>query len=101
MWQPAQIGYPLHYDMTTASCARQLVAAQSAPFTFQTDFSAWSPDGRYLAANAGFQALVGPDGAPAPDMKSLSDLGLTQTVSAPVRDKALQRCSSSGADAGR
>jgi WD40 repeat protein len=91
MWQPAQVGYPLHYDMTTASCARQLVAAQSAPYTFQTDFSAWSPDGRYLAANAGFQALIGPDGAPAPDTKSLSDLGLTQTVSAPVRDKALQQ----------
>ncbi|HEY7021629.1 MAG TPA: hypothetical protein VH349_10975 [Ktedonobacterales bacterium] len=91
MWQPAQIEYALHYDVTSASCARELVAAQSAPYTFQTDFSAWSPDGRYLAANAGFQALIRPDGAPAPDTKSLSDLGLTQTVSAPVRDKALQQ----------
>ena len=90
MWQPAQIGYPLHYDTTGPGCNQQLVPAQSAPYTFQTDFSAWAPDGRYLAANAGFAALMQPDGAPAPDAKSLSDLGLTQTVSAPVRDKALQ-----------
>jgi hypothetical protein len=91
MWQPAQIAYLLHYDTTGPNCNQQLVAAQSAPFTFQTDFSAWSPDGRYLAANAGFEALVQPDGAPAPDAKSLSDLGLAQTASAPVRDKALQQ----------
>jgi hypothetical protein len=91
MWQPALIEYALHYDTTDAGCNQQLVPAQSAPYTFQTDFSAWSPDGRFLAANAGFQALIRPDGAPAPDTKSLSDLGLTQTVSAPVRDKALQQ----------
>jgi hypothetical protein len=91
MWQPALIEYTLHYDTTGPGCNQQLVAAQSAPYTFQTDFSAWSPDGRYLAANTGFQALIRPDGAPAPDAKSLSDLGLTQTVSAPVRDKALQQ----------
>ena len=91
MWQPAQIEYLLHYDTAGPNCNRRLVAAQSAPYTFQTDFSAWSPDGRYLAANAGFQALIQPDGAPAPDAQSLSDLGLTQTVSAPVRDQALQR----------
>ena len=91
MWQPALIEYALHYDTTDLGCNQQLVAAQSAPYTFQTDFSAWSPDGRYLAANAGFEALIRPDGAPAPDAKSLSDLGLTQTVSAPVRDKALQQ----------
>ncbi|HEY7093483.1 MAG TPA: hypothetical protein VH393_09905 [Ktedonobacterales bacterium] len=91
MWQPALIEYALHYDTTSSSCVRQLVAAQSAPYTFQTDFSAWSPDGHYLAANAGFQALMRPDGAQAPDAKSLSDLGLAQTVSAPVRDKALQQ----------
>ncbi|HEY7021954.1 MAG TPA: hypothetical protein VH349_12620 [Ktedonobacterales bacterium] len=91
MWQPAQIEYALHYDTTGLGCNQRLVAAQSAPYTFQTDFSAWSPDGRYLAANAGFEALIRPDGTPAPDAKSLSDLGLTQTVSAPVRDKALQQ----------
>jgi hypothetical protein len=91
MWQPALIEYALHYDTTDLGCNQQLVAAQSAPYTFQTDFSAWSPDGRYLAANAGFEALIRPDGAPAPDTKSLSDLGLTQAVSAPVRDKALQQ----------
>ena len=97
MWQPALIEYALHYDTTDLGCNQQLVAAQSAPYTFQTDFSAWSPDGRYLAANAGFEALIRPDGAPAPDAKSLSDLGLTQTVSAPVRDKALQDAADSGA----
>jgi len=91
MWQPAQIEYLLHYDTTGPNCNQQLIAAQSAPYTFQTDFSAWSPDGRYLAANAGFEALIQPDGAPAPDAKSLNDLGLTQTISAPVRDKALQQ----------
>jgi hypothetical protein len=91
MWQPAEIEYPLHYDVTAPNCAQQFTAAQAAPFTFQTDFSVWSPDGRYLAANAGFAALLQLDGAPAPDPKTLSDLGLTQTVSAPVRDKALQQ----------
>jgi hypothetical protein len=35
--------------------------------------------------------LLQPEGAPAPDAKTLSDLGLTQTVSAPVRDKAFQQ----------
>jgi hypothetical protein len=91
MWQSAVIGYPLHYDVTTPNCAQQLVTAQATPYTFQTDFSAWSPDGRYLAANVGFEALLPLDGAPAPTAKSLSDLGLAQTVSAPVRDKALQQ----------
>jgi hypothetical protein len=91
MWQSAVLGYPLHYNLTEPSCAQQLVTAQAAPYTLQTDFSAWSPDGRYLAANAGFTALLAVDGAPAPDAKALSDLGLTQTVSAPVRDKALQQ----------
>jgi hypothetical protein len=91
MWQSAVIGYPLHYILTASNCVQQLITAQSAPYTFQTDFSAWSPDGRYLAANAGFEALLPLDGAPAPAAKSLSDLGLAQTVSAPVRDKALQQ----------
>jgi hypothetical protein len=91
MWQSAEIEYPLHYDVTGPNCAQQLVAAQTPPYTFQTDFSAWSPDGRYLAANAGFQALLQPNGAPAPDPKTLSDLGLTKTVSAPMRDKGLQQ----------
>jgi WD40 repeat protein len=91
MWQSAVIGYPLHYNLTMPNCAQQLVTAQAAPYTFQTDFSAWSPDGRYLAASAGFEALMPVDGAPAPDAKTLSDLGLAQTVSAPVRDKALQQ----------
>jgi hypothetical protein len=91
MWQPAQINYPVHYVTGGPNCAQQLVAAQAAPYTFQTDFSAWSPDGRYLAANAGFTALLKPDGAPAPDTRTLSDLGLTQAVTAPIRDKALQQ----------
>jgi hypothetical protein len=91
MWQAAEIGYPLHYDVTTSTCGQQLIMAQAAPFTFQTDFSAWSPDGRYLAANAGFAALLHVEGVSAPDAKTLSDLGLTGTVSAPTRDKALQQ----------
>jgi hypothetical protein len=92
MWQPAEITYALHYVAPTAEdCGFQLVAAQTPPYIFQSDYSAWSPDGRYLAANAGFQALLQLDGAPAPDAKTLGDLALTQTVAAPIRDKALQQ----------
>ena len=91
MWQPAQIEYPLHYDMTDLGCNQNSSRRSRRRIHSRLISARGRPMGAIFAANAGFEALIRPDGAPAPDAKSLSDLGLTQTVSAPVRDKALQQ----------
>jgi len=89
IWQSGEVERHVNYTVTTATCAQAPIMTQTPPYTFQSDFSAWSPDGRFFAPDAGFEGLLQPDGAPTPDAKSLSDLNLTQAVSLPIRDAAL------------
>jgi hypothetical protein len=91
IWQSGVIQRYGTYSAPIGNCQERLTTTPASPYTFRADFSAWSPDDRYFAPDAGFEGLVQPPGAPRPDPQALSDLQLTREVNLPVRDAALER----------
>jgi len=58
-------------------------------YTWNTDFAAWSPDGRYLIDEIGLTGLLQPPGQLFPSHKALVALGLNQAPLLPIHDGAL------------
>ncbi len=61
----------------------------STMYTWNTDFAAWSPDGRYLIDGIGLTGLLQPPGQLFPSHKALVALGLNQAPLLPIHDGAL------------
>lgn len=69
----------------------QQVTENPGAFVFGTDFTAWSPDGRYVLDPVYLQGLVQPEGRLAPSARALDDMGLRTVVRLPMRDPAMGR----------
>jgi hypothetical protein len=95
IWQSGEIERHGYYTVTLANCEQRLTTTAAPPYTFRSNFSVWSPDGRYFAPDGGFEGLAQPASAPPPDPQALSDQRLTQAVAVPIRDAALERALSS------
>ncbi|HLJ82418.1 MAG TPA: hypothetical protein VKT52_13085 [Ktedonobacterales bacterium] len=85
IWQPAIAAFAVHTP--SPDPAQHDVAAQA--YIFQTDFVAWSPDGRYLMNAVQVAGRFAPSGQSTPSPQQLAALGLAQTPALPVRDVAL------------
>lgn len=85
IWQPGQI----RYDFPPGATGQPDESVPGVP-TFQNDFIAWSPDGRYLIDAAQLSVLLTPKGMPAPSVQTLEKLQLDNAVGLPVRDPAMQ-----------
>lgn len=59
-------------------------------FTWNSDFSAWSPDARYLISSVNLQGLLQLPEHPLPDQQTLAKFHLDSIPYFPVRDGALQ-----------
>lgn len=62
---------------------------QPGAFTWNSGFTAWSPDGRYLTTQINVQGRLKPAGQPEPAQDALVDLGLDQAPVLPVPDLAI------------
>ncbi|HLX39546.1 MAG TPA: hypothetical protein VKR42_03400 [Ktedonobacteraceae bacterium] len=62
----------------------------SGVFTWNTDFSAWSPDERYLISSVSLQGLLQLPDHPLPDAQTLAQFNMDHLPYYPVRDSALQ-----------
>lgn len=90
IWQSASVEAHPGAFLFGANCQADQRPIIPAAYTAQVEFSAWSPDGRYLAPDAGFEGVVQPQDKSAPTTQGLADLRLTQTARLPLRDAALQ-----------
>ncbi|MEO8970953.1 MAG: hypothetical protein ABI406_05040 [Ktedonobacteraceae bacterium] len=59
-------------------------------FSWNTDFSAWSPDERYLITSVSLQGILQLPGHPLPDQQTLAKFHMDHVPYFPVRDPALQ-----------
>jgi WD40 repeat protein len=60
-------------------------------FSWNTAFTAWSPDSRYLTSLVYVQGLLEPAGQPVASQSTLVDLGLGQAPLLPIHDQAIQK----------
>ncbi len=81
IWQPG-----------TANLRIQATEKEDIPgvYTWETQFAAWSPDGRYVATPIMVLAQVSPINMPKPAVATLTDLLLASAPAVPVRDAGLQ-----------
>ncbi|MHB8597393.1 MAG: hypothetical protein ACYDER_11355 [Ktedonobacteraceae bacterium] len=60
-------------------------------FTWNSDFSAWSPDERYLISSVNLQGLLQLSGHPLPSQQTLAKFHMDAIPYFPMRDAALQK----------
>lgn len=82
IWQPGTGMMSTRYDMGNTYAP--------GVFTWNTDFSAWSPDERYLITSVSLQGLLQLPGHPLPNQQTLAKFHLDHLPYYPVRDIALQ-----------
>lgn len=59
-------------------------------FTWNTNFAAWSPDGRYIISSVNLQGILQIPDHPLPDQQTLAKFHMDRVPYFPVRDVALQ-----------
>lgn len=84
VWQPGQLSVQYPPDAT----GQPDFSVPGVPL-FQTNFVAWSPDGRYLLDAALSSMVNSPAGMPTPSPQTLATLKLDNGVALPVRDAAM------------
>lgn len=80
-WQPGQANL-----LTSTDSAIE----KPGVYLWESFFSAWSPDGRYLLVPLNVAGRLQPAGTAPPRPQTLSDFQLNQTPLVPVRDAAMQ-----------